>query len=136
MPTRWSACSPLHAPRTPTPAVGNKLRHRAVPARKRRITMRAIIAAGGALLSLSALAQQPPYATTKVDGTDNVYVFRAGNHQAMFVVTSAGVIATDPIGYGRPEMVKTYIEEIRKVTDKPVKYLVYSHHHNDHISGG
>jgi glyoxylase-like metal-dependent hydrolase (beta-lactamase superfamily II) len=86
---------------------------------------------------LPALAQAPraPYQTTKVEGTDGVYVFRAGNHQSMFVVTKDGVIATDPIGYGRPAMVKTYIDEIRKVTDKPIKYLVYSHHHNDHISG-
>jgi glyoxylase-like metal-dependent hydrolase (beta-lactamase superfamily II) len=83
-----------------------------------------------------AAAQQPPYATTKVDGTDNVYVFRAGNHQAMFVTTHDGVIATDPIGYGRAQMVKTYLDEIRKVTDKPLKYLVYSHHHYDHIAGG
>jgi glyoxylase-like metal-dependent hydrolase (beta-lactamase superfamily II) len=99
--------------------------------------MRKLIAAAcGMFVSLSAFAQQPPYATTKVDGTDNVYIFRAGNHQAMFVVTQAGVIATDPIGYGRPEMVKTYIEEIKKVTDQPIKYLVYSHHHYDHISGG
>jgi glyoxylase-like metal-dependent hydrolase (beta-lactamase superfamily II) len=98
--------------------------------------MRAIFAAAAALVSLSAFAQQPPYATTKVEGTDNVYVFRAGNHQSMFVVTKAGVIATDPIGYGRPEMVKTYVAEIKKVTDQPIKYLVYSHHHNDHISGG
>jgi glyoxylase-like metal-dependent hydrolase (beta-lactamase superfamily II) len=96
-----------------------------------------LAAAGGLLLSCSVLAQQPaPYATTKVEGTDNVYVFRAGNHQAMFVVTKAGVIATDPIGYGRPQMVNTYIEEIKKVTDQPIKYLVYSHHHNDHIAGG
>jgi glyoxylase-like metal-dependent hydrolase (beta-lactamase superfamily II) len=99
--------------------------------------MRNLIAAAcGMLISLPAFAQQPPYATTKVQGTDNVYVFRAGNHQAMFVTTKAGVIATDPIGYGRPEMVKTYIEEIKKVSDQPIKYLVYSHHHNDHISGG
>src|SRR5690349_15000688 len=48
---------------------------------------------------------QPPYATAQVEGTNNVYIFRAGNHQSMFVVTSAGVIATDPIGYGRPQMV-------------------------------
>ena len=41
---------------------------------------------------------QPTFATTKVDGTDNVYVFRYLGHQAMFVVTSAGVIATDPVG--------------------------------------
>jgi len=99
--------------------------------------MRKLIAAAcGMLVSLSVFAQQPPYATTKVEGADNVYVFRAGNHQALFVVTKAGVIATDPIGYGRPEMVKTYIEEIKKVSDQPIKYLVYSHHHNDHISGG
>ncbi|MEP6679101.1 MAG: hypothetical protein ABJB78_07365, partial [Betaproteobacteria bacterium] len=37
----------------------------------------------------------PLYATTKV--ADNVYVFRYGGHQAMFVVTPAGVLATDPI---------------------------------------
>jgi glyoxylase-like metal-dependent hydrolase (beta-lactamase superfamily II) len=99
-----------------------------------------LAAAGGLLLSFSVLAQTgekpAPYATTKVEGTDNVYIFRAGGHQAMFVVTKAGVIATDPIGYGRPQMVKTYVEEIKKVTDQPIKYLVYSHHHNDHISGG
>src|SRR5262245_14236362 len=46
----------------------------------------------------AASAEKPPlFATTKVDGTDNVYVFRYGNHQSMFVVTSDGVIATDPI---------------------------------------
>jgi glyoxylase-like metal-dependent hydrolase (beta-lactamase superfamily II) len=90
------------------------------------------------LAVLPAFAQAPraPYQTTKVEGTDNVYIFRAGGHQSMFVVTKDGVIATDPIGYGRPQMVRTYVEEIRKVTDKPIKYLVYSHHHNDHISGG
>ena len=81
-------------------------------------------------------AQRPMFATTKVEGTNNVYVFRYGNHQSMFVVTPEGVIATDPIGYGRPEAVKTYVAEIRKVTDKPIKYLVYSHHHYDHIAGG
>src|SRR5262250_2057720 len=90
------------------------------------------------MLGMPALAQapqRPQIQTTKVEGTDNVYIFRAGNHQSMFVVTKDGVIATDPLGYGRPKMVNTYIEEIRKVTDKPIKYLVYSHHHNDHISG-
>jgi len=83
-----------------------------------------------------APAPRPPFATTKVEGTDNVYVFRYGNHQSMFVVTPEGVIATDPIGYGRPQAVVTYVEEIKKVTDKPIKYLIYSHHHYDHIAGG
>ena len=54
----------------------------------------------------------------------------------MFIVTPEGVIATDPGGYGQPQRVPTYLAEIRKVTDKPIKYLIYSHHHYDHISGG
>ena len=82
-------------------------------------------------------APAPPlFATTKVEGTDNVYIFRFRGAQSMFVVTNEGVIATDPIGYGRPDSGQVYLEEIRKVTDKPVKYVVYSHHHFDHIAGG
>ena len=81
-------------------------------------------------------AAPPLFATTKVEGTDNVYVFRYQNHQAMFVVTPAGVIATDPISYGRPQAAVAYVAEIRKITDKPIKYLIYSHHHYDHIAGG
>ena len=81
-------------------------------------------------------AQQPMFATTKVEGTDNVYIFRYQNHQSMFVVTPAGVIVTDPISYGRPQAAKAYLDEIRKITQAPIKYLVYSHHHYDHIAGG
>ncbi len=101
--------------------------------------MRALALAGAAALMSTAApaqAQQPQIAATKVEGTDNVYIFRNGNHQAMFVVTKDGVIATDPVAYGRPTGGKSYVDEIRKVTDKPIKYLIYSHHHYDHIAGG
>ena len=70
-------------------------------------------------LAVPALAQQPappPFATTKV--TDNVYIFRYGNHQSMFIVTPAGVIATDPIGERRT--VKPYIDAIQAVTKAPI----------------
>ena len=50
----------------------------------------------------------PLFATTKVEGTDNAYVFRYQNHQSMFIVTPAGVIATDPISYGRPQAAQAY----------------------------
>ena len=82
----------------------------------------------------AALAQQALYETRKL--TDNVYVFRYQGHQSLFVVTSEGVIATDPIGYLRPQAVTAYIAEIRKVTQAPIRYVVYSHHHYDHIAGG
>jgi glyoxylase-like metal-dependent hydrolase (beta-lactamase superfamily II) len=108
------------------------------------MTRRLLAIAGGTLLAatLSAAAfaqgqpQRPPIETTKVDGTDNVYIFRNGNHQAMFVVTKAGVIATDPVAYGKPTGGQAYVDAIRKITDQPIKYLIYSHHHFDHIAGG
>lgn len=93
----------------------------------------------GVVLAAVAFAQQPArpaIQTTKVPGTDNVYVFRNVGHQAMFVVTSEGVIVTDPIAYGRPNGGKAYLDEIRKITDKPIRYVIYSHHHFDHIAGG
>jgi hypothetical protein len=64
------------------------------------------------------------FAATKVEGTDNVYVFRYQNHQAMFVVTPAGVIVTDPISYGRPQAAKAYLDEIRRITQAPIKYNI------------
>jgi glyoxylase-like metal-dependent hydrolase (beta-lactamase superfamily II) len=93
--------------------------------------------AAAALIAFAgpALAQgQPQVATRKVDGTDNVYLFRYGGHQSIFIVTKAGVIVTDPISYLRSA--KPYVDEIRKVTDKPIKFVIYSHHHYDHIAGG
>jgi glyoxylase-like metal-dependent hydrolase (beta-lactamase superfamily II) len=102
---------------------------------KLSVGMTAALAGGG---SRRALAQQaaapPPFATRKL--SDTVYLFRYGGHQSIFVVTPDGVIATDPIGYLRPPAVGTYIDEIRKVTQAPIKYVVYSHHHYDHIAGG
>lgn len=88
-------------------------------------------------LACEAQAQTPPlFSTTKVEGTDNVYIFRYQGYQSMFVVTRDGVIATDPIGLYRPQAVKTYIEEIGKITKAPIKYVIYSHHHYDHAAGG
>jgi glyoxylase-like metal-dependent hydrolase (beta-lactamase superfamily II) len=100
----------------------------------------AVTLASGVPLAQQAPAptapSRPPIEVTKVEGTDNVYVFRNVNHQAMFVVTSAGVIATDPVAYGRPTGGQAYVDEIKKVTSQPIKFLIYSHHHFDHIAGG
>jgi glyoxylase-like metal-dependent hydrolase (beta-lactamase superfamily II) len=84
----------------------------------------------------AAQTQTPQIETTLVDGTDNVYIFRYGGRQSMFIVTDEGVIATDPAGYGVPDAGDTYVAEIRKVTSQPIRYLIYSHHHFDHIAGG
>jgi hypothetical protein len=80
----------------------------------------------------AAAPAPPPTATTKV--ADNVYIFRYVGHQAMFIVTPAGVIATDPISLRRPA--KPYIDAIQAVTKAPIKYVIYSHSHFDHSAGG
>jgi glyoxylase-like metal-dependent hydrolase (beta-lactamase superfamily II) len=98
----------------------------------------ALLAAILAAAALPAFAQAPTpplFSTTKVEGTDGVYIFRYQGHQAMFVVTPDGVIATDPVGERRPAAA-AYIAEIRKITQAPIKYVVYSHSHFDHIAGG
>jgi len=80
---------------------------------------------------------RPQIEARKVDGTENVYIFRNGNHQSIFIVTKEGVIATDPVAYGRPQGGQQYVDEIKKVSKgAPIKYLIYSHHHYDHIAGG
>src|SRR5438445_13140370 len=103
----------------------------------KRIVLAAL--ACGLVVASAAWSQapaRPQIATTKVDGTEGVYIFRNGNHQAMFVVTRDGVIATDPVAYGRPTGGGAYLAEVREGTDKPIKYLIFNHHHQHQLSAG
>ena len=105
--------------------------------RRFALAVLACLPASMTLAQTPAPTPAPPlFATTKVEGTDNVYIFRYQGHQAMFIVTPAGVIATDPIGRYRPQAVTAYIDEIKKITSAPIRYVIYSHHHYDHIAGG
>ena len=51
----------------------------------------------------------------------------------MFVVSNDGVLVADPVN---PDLAKAMLQEIRSITTQPIRYLVYSHNHWDHISGG
>lgn len=64
---------------------------------------------------------------------EDVYLYRHQAHQAIFVVTPEGVVVTDPISAEAATWLKS---EIAKLTTQPVRYVIYSHHHNDHITGG
>jgi hypothetical protein len=70
------------------------------PMLKRSLLAASVTAIAGLITYAGDLSAQqanrPAIETTKVPGTDNVYIFRNVNHQAMFIVTKAGVIATDP----------------------------------------
>lgn len=100
-----------------------------------RAAMFAVLAVAVLAPTGPASAQLPPgmklFETTKV--ADGVYSFRFMFHRNMFVVTDDGVIATDPMN---PKAAGILMSEIKKVTDQPVKYLIYSHEHWDHAAGG
>jgi glyoxylase-like metal-dependent hydrolase (beta-lactamase superfamily II) len=69
------------------------------------------------------------YAVKSVGG--GVYVISDNGWQSAFLVTDEGVIVFDaPASFG-----KSIPFAISQVTDKPIKMLVYSHTHKDHIGG-
>ena len=59
------------------------------------------------------------------------YVISAGGYNSMFLVTGDGVIVVD----APPSIGDKINDAIAEVTNEPVKYLVYSHAHKDHIGG-
>jgi glyoxylase-like metal-dependent hydrolase (beta-lactamase superfamily II) len=75
--------------------------------------------------------QAPVREITKIAG--EVYRFRNATHYSVFAVTPVGVIATDPINGDAARCLKA---EIAQRFKQPVRYLVYSHDHADHIAGG
>lgn len=50
----------------------------------------------------------------------------------MFLVTPDGVIVTDPINADAATWLKA---EIAKRFNQPIRYVIYSHDHRDHIAG-
>jgi glyoxylase-like metal-dependent hydrolase (beta-lactamase superfamily II) len=77
-------------------------------------------------------AQNPVREITKIAG--EVYRFRNNFHYSVFAVTPAGIIATDPINAAAATWLKDELK--KRWPDKPIKFVVYSHDHADHISGG
>lgn len=93
----------------------------------------------GVVLAVAALlatalptgSQAPVREISRIAG--EVYRFRNNNHYSVFAVTPAGVIATDPIDADAAQWLK---DEIRRRFDRPIRYVIYSHDHRDHIAGG
>ena len=64
-----------------------------------------------------------------VPGKDN----QGNTSNAGFVVTSDGVAVFDALG--TPSLGWALLQEIKRVSDKPVRYVIASHYHADHIYG-
>lgn len=105
----------------------------------RRLLLAAALSFGLVPLSLPVAAQQaaaqpaaaPVREITRIAG--EVYRFRNNSHYSIFAVTPQGVIATDPINADAARWLK---DEIKSRFNQTIRYVVYSHDHADHISGG
>lgn len=63
-----------------------------------------------------------------------VWAFNPGSEYfSMFVVTGEGVIVVEPVSNNHSTLL---VGEIKKVTNEKIRYLIYSHNHWDHTSGG
>lgn len=127
-----------------------RMRGRAVDERRRikgafTASMRRSVFAAWILTAVScpfsgAAAQSPmdeltPEQLTKRESTliaPGLYSFGSFAARSIFVVTSGGVIATDPTDRRHARAMR---QAIADVTDKPVRYVIYSHQHWDHVPG-
>ena len=102
------------------------------------MTRRGILAGGLGLAlmplrprSASAQATSPVREITPIAGP--VYRFRNNFHYSVLAVTPDGIIATDPVNADAARWLKA---EVAQRFGKPIRYVIYSHDHADHISGG
>ena len=90
-----------------------------------------------ALLVISATLAQPlqrgapPREIVQVKG--DIYRARNNNYFSLFMVTPEGIILVDPINAAFATWMKEQFAERFKV---PVRYVIYSHSHWDHVEGG
>ncbi len=82
-------------------------------------------------VSAAHAAKAPKRSIKKIAG--NLYRYQNNFHFSVFLVTPGGIVVTDPINKGVAKWLKG---ELKKRFNKPVKYLIYSHDHQDHNSGG
>lgn len=75
--------------------------------------------------------QEPKRSITHIAG--DLYRFQNNAHYSVFLVTPEGIMVTDPINTDAARWLKA---ELLQRFNLPIKYLIYSHDHRDHIAGG
>lgn len=64
--------------------------------------------------------------------TDSTYVLIGRGGNVSFTITDDGVIVVDD---KFDDVAQEIIAEVKKVTDKPIRFLINTHHHQDHTGG-
>jgi cyclase len=90
----------------------------------------------GILLAVPPTAAQErasPEVVVKQIAPDLYFLFDFDGSNCVFLVTDEGVLLIDTRTH--PREGRDLLERIRKVTDKPVKWVINSHFHGDHHMG-
>ena len=106
---------------------------KAIPVR--RLKSIALILAGVLLASAPAAAQAPAASevTFRQVAPDLYFLFEFTSSNAVVLTTDEGVLVIDTRQHPRDG--QDLVDRIRKLTDKPIKWVINSHFHGDHHFG-
>ncbi len=102
----------------------------------KRITFLAALVSVGALSLGVAAFQQPAASAPKVVEVeklrDNLFMLKGGGGNTAVFVRSDGITVVDTKnpGWGQP-----ILDQIKKISDKPITTIINTHTHGDHVSG-
>lgn len=100
---------------------------------RKDVTIRAGLIVVAAACLWAVWAQQPPRAALTMEKvTDNLYVIVGNGGNVAVMPTSEGVIVVDD---KFAEDAPGIVAKIKTVSDKPVRYVLNTHHHGDHTGG-
>jgi glyoxylase-like metal-dependent hydrolase (beta-lactamase superfamily II) len=92
----------------------------------------AVVIAGLVAVPLAQQPERPPMRSiTRIAG--DLYRVQNNEHYTVFLVTPEGIILADPINVEAAAWIKAQLTE--RFPRAPVRYVLYSHHHQDHASG-
>src|ERR1700681_860184 len=99
---------------------------------KLKLAMLALAAAIGWSVNAGAITGDVPEFRKLADGVF-AYIGKQNDANAMVIVTSEGVVLVDT-GNNNPDS-RALLKNIQAVTKEPVRYVVITQNHGDHIGG-
>ena len=97
------------------------------------LTVSVLVVAPALVLAQPPQGPERPAMRSITRITGDLYRVQNNDHYTVFLVTPAGIILADPINVDAAAWIKAQLAE--RFPNAPVRYVLYSHHHQDHASG-
>jgi len=105
-----------------------------LPSLRTRSSLRVLVLLAPLALSwvVYSQTQRPPRALTTTRVRENLYVIAGEGGNVAMLTTPEGVVLVDDMFYRNHDGM---LAEIKKVTDRPLRYVINTHQHDDHAGG-